>query len=429
MRCSQSLAMAGLALFFGLPGPAMLTSASAQSPGPDALLTLQEANDRALTRSPAIAAARLEVEQAMAVRDARALSTPLEFGGEIENFAGTGRASGLDAAATTLSLSKTIELGDKRSLREAAGNARVATARTEVAALQVALAAEVARRYARHLLIQDEIGLVTEAVDIASVTLETVDRALEAGRGSQAERSAARVALMQAELAREESGLALAGARARLAVLWASATPDFDRVAGALGDLPALPAFESLAARLDANPDLMRITAQRQVLEQERALDQAQKSPDVRLSAGVRHIGELDATALVLSFSLPLGSGDRATPRIRESEIALEKLPLGREGRVLELRAALQERFQSARAARLRYEGLKERIIPESRDAVDFYRRGFETGRDSLLELTSAQEQLLRLRRQALEAAYAFHLAMIEIEVLLGSRNPGRNLS
>ncbi|HZX23264.1 MAG TPA: TolC family protein [Woeseiaceae bacterium] len=429
MRCSQSLAMAGLALFFGLPGPAMLSIASAQSPGPAVLLTLEEANDRALTRSPGIAAARLEVEQAMAIRDARALSTPLELGGEIENFAGTGRASGLDAAATTLSLSKTLERGDKRGLREAAGNARVATARTEVAALEVALAAEVARRYARQLLVQQEIGLATEAIEIATVTLETVDRMLEAGMGTQAERSSARVALMQAELAREERGLELIGARARLAALWGSATPDFDRVAGSLGDLPTLPAFKSLAARLEANPELMRIAARRRVLEKERALDQAQKSPDVRLTAGVRHVGELDATAFVLSFSLPLGSAGRATPLIRESEIALEQLPLSREGRALEIRAALQERFQSARAARLRYQGLQERIIPESRDSVDFYRRGFEAGRNSLLELTSAQEQLLRLRSQALEAAYVFHLAMTEIEVLLGSRNPGRNLS
>ncbi len=429
MRCSQSLAMAGLALFFGLPGPAMLPTASAQTPGSDVLLTLEEANQRALAGSPGLAARRLEVAQTTAVRDAQALSTPLELGGEIENFAGTGRASGLDAAATTLSLSKTLELGDKRSLRAAAGDARVATARTEMAALEVALAADVARRYARQLLIQEEIQLAAEAVDIATVTLETVDRMIQAGTGSQAERSSARVALMQAELAREERGFELVGARARLAALWGSPTPDFDRVDGSLGDLPMLPAFESLAGRLEANPDLLRIAARRQMLEKERAVDQAEKSPDVRLSAGVRHVGELDATAFVLSFSLPLGTSERAAPRIRQREIALEQLPLGREGRVLELRAALQERFQSARAARLRYQGLQERIIPESLDAVDFYRRGFEAGRHSLLELTSAQEQLLRLRRQALEAAYGFHLAMIEIEVLLGSRNPGRNLS
>ena len=56
---------------------------------------------------------------------------------------------------------------------------------------------------------------------------------------------------------------------------------------------------------------------------------------------------------------------------------------------------------------------------------MTFYERGFELGSYSLLELTAAQERLVALRRDALDAATSFHLTLIEIESLLGNANPG----
>jgi outer membrane protein TolC len=56
---------------------------------------------------------------------------------------------------------------------------------------------------------------------------------------------------------------------------------------------------------------------------------------------------------------------------------------------------------------------------------VRFYERGFELGSNSLLELSAAQERLLILRSEALDAAASFHLTLIEIESLLGSTRPG----
>ena len=57
--------------------------------------------------------------------------------------------------------------------------------------------------------------------------------------------------------------------------------------------------------------------------------------------------------------------------------------------------------------------------------AVASYERGFELGRYALFELTAAQERLVALKRDAVNAAASFQLAMIEIEGLLGNTNPG----
>ena len=92
---------------------------------------------------------------------------------------------------------------------------------------------------------------------------------------------------------------------------------------------------------------------------------------------------------------------------------------------MLELRASVRALYQQLLASRNELTTLREEIIPEAKRAVAFYERGFELGSYNLLELTAAQERLLAVRRDALDAAASFHLTLIEIESLLGSANPG----
>jgi cobalt-zinc-cadmium efflux system outer membrane protein len=81
--------------------------------------------------------------------------------------------------------------------------------------------------------------------------------------------------------------------------------------------------------------------------------------------------------------------------------------------------------YQSLLASSDELVTLQHQIIPEAQRALQFYERGFEVGSYSLLELTAAQQHLLTLRREALDAAASFHLTLIEIESLLGSAYPG----
>jgi cobalt-zinc-cadmium efflux system outer membrane protein len=110
---------------------------------------------------------------------------------------------------------------------------------------------------------------------------------------------------------------------------------------------------------------------------------------------------------------------------VSAADLEIAKSPVTRSEQQLGIQAALFGFYQTLLSRRSELNTLRDEIIPEAERAVKFYERGFELGSYSLLELTAAQERLLKLRSDALDAAVSFHLTLIEIESLLGSTSPG----
>jgi len=425
MRYSKLPARRALLVLFILLGLGATASGSVETTELAPAMTLQEAVSRALANNPGIKAAKIDVYIEEARRDANALSTPYKFQTEVENFAGTDNVSGFDFAETTLRLSKVLELGDKRQYRTNVGDAQVGLARIETTVQQLELTAEVSRRYANLLKRQEQIKLAAESVAIGNRTLEVVQRRVAAGRASEAEQSSAAVALSRTELIGQRLEFELAGARVGLSTLWGSTTPAFTRVDGDIFLIPPLPAYAELEKRLAENPELLRFSTISRIQNAQRKLAQSRRRSDIELSAGLRHLATTDDMAMVFSFSMPFGSSGRAEPLVRETDMAIAKMPMTREDRLLNLKSALFSFYQMLLADRSEFYTLHDQIIPEAERAVRFYERGFELGSYSLLELTASQESLLALRRDALEAAATYHLALIEVESLLGSMSPG----
>jgi cobalt-zinc-cadmium efflux system outer membrane protein len=344
---------------------------------------------------------------------------------EIENFGGTNTVSGIDLAETTLQVSKVLELGDKRQFRADLGDARVSLKRIESTVRELELTAEVSRRFADLLRTQAQINLVEKSVEISNRTLQITQRRVTVGRASEAEQSSAAVALSRIKLIGIRLQYEMAGARMNLSTLWGSTNPDFSRVAGDIDSLPPLPAYAELEARLADNPDLRRIASNNRVLDAQRRLAQSRKRPDMALSAGVRHFAATDDMAIVVSLNMPFGSSGRAAPFVSAADLEVAKSPVTRSEQQLGIQAALFGFYQTLLSRRSELNTLRDEIIPEAERAVKFYERGFELGSYSLLELTAAQERLLILRSDALDAAVSFHLTLIEIESLLGSTSPG----
>jgi cobalt-zinc-cadmium efflux system outer membrane protein len=425
MRYSNVPVIRALLVLNLLCGPDAIASESSQAGKQLAAMTMQEAVTRALANNPGIKATRLDVDIQQARRDAGARSTPYRLDTEIENFGGTDSVSGFDSAETTLQLSKTLELGDKRQYRTELGETEVGFARIEATVRELEVTAEVSRRFAQLLRKQEQMNLVAESVAISNRTLKIVQRRVAAGRASEAEESTANVELSRTELIGKRLQFETAGLRFALSSLWGSTNPEFTRVAGDIGSIPPLPDYSTLETRLAENPYLRRIATNSRILDARRRLAESQQSPDILLSAGVRHLAATDDMAMVVSFSMPFGSGGRAEPLIRESDLSISRNPMMQEEQLLKLQSTLYGSYQVLLATRTEYDTLNDQIIPEAERAVHFYERGFELGSYSLLELTAVQERLLALRGDALDAAVSFHLTLIEIESLLGNINPG----
>jgi len=425
MRYSNLPAMQALLVLFILLVLSATALGSQEATEHAPSITLQEAVSRALANNPSIKASRIDADIEQARRDALALGTPYKLDAEIENFAGSGTTSGFDSSETTLQLSKTLELGKKRQHRTELGDARLGLAQLEISIGELELVAEVSRRYVALLRQQEQIDLSEEAAAISDRTLDIVQRRVAVGIATEAEESSVLVTLSRTRLIARRLGFGSTTARVSLATLWGSTQPSFSEVVGDIYSVPSLPAYEELQARLAGNPAILRVSTEDRIREAQRRLAQSGRRPDIELSGGVRHLAATDDMAMVVALSVPFGSKRRAEPFVREADTQIAKAPLTRDQHLLELQATLHGFYQSLLASRDELGTLQQQIIPEAQRALQFYERGFEVGSYSLLELTAAQEHLLTLRREALDAAASFHLTLIEIESLLGSAYPG----
>lgn len=423
MRHSKTPAMQVLLVLLLVTAGGVMASPGAAD---DAVtLNLQQAVTKALANNPGIEAARIDANIAKARSETLALGTPFRLQGEIENVGGSGEFSGFDASESTLSVAKTLETGDKRLWRQSLGDSRLELASIEIAAREAQVAAETSRRYVHLLQLQEASALSAESLAISTRTHDIVRKRVAVGRASEAEESSASVSLARTELESQRVGFEIVAAKTALSLLWGTTNPAFASVNGNLYSMPEIPDYERLRERLGNNPAMLRISAQSLVHQAEQRVAMSSQSADVELSAGLRHLAASDDVAMVVGFSVPFGTKGRTAPLVRESDAGLARTSVDRDAQALELETSLRTLYQRLLAERNQAETLQSQVIPEAQRAVTFYERGFELGSYALLELTAAQERLVALRRDALDAATSFHLTMIEIESLLGNTNPG----
>jgi cobalt-zinc-cadmium efflux system outer membrane protein len=339
---------------------------------------------------------------------------------EFENFAGGGNFSGLDALETTVRFSRTLELGDKRERRRDLGMAELNRLSDEHASRRREVAAEVARRFIHLLSDQENLNAARRATELAVRARDAVRARVEAGAASPIALSKAEIAVARARIEAEHAEHELASSRIKLAVMWGDTEPDFGEISGNLFSLSGLPALDDIQARLENSPELSRFEAESRLHDARIRLADAQRAPDVSLSAGVRRLEAFDDQALVASFSVPLGARRRAELEKRSVQADRDRIELSRSARLLELRATLFELYQEIQHARAETQMLYAEVQPQARAMVDAAEQGYRAGRFSLIELTDAQRQLLEIERDAIRSAHEFHTLLIEIRHLVG---------
>lgn len=383
--------------------------------------TLAEALQRAQARHPAFQSWRERLRAA----DGRAVQAGLrpapELGIEIENAFGSGGRAGLDGADTTIGLRQLIERGALRDRRVEAAHAerRLEADEGEVARLDIR--AEVARRFVHVLSDQAQLGITHQATAHARSTLEEVERRVRAARAPLAERSRAQVSLERARLEEEHAEHELLSSRRHLAAATGSVEADFGEAEGDLLELPAVESFETLAARLEQTPDLLRFASQARLRESELRLAQARRSAGLTLGAGVRRLEERDDVAFVFSASMPLFAAARERGNLEESQARLAQVAPDRELAALKAQAQLHEIWQELHHARVEFEAQRDRVVPAMEEALRQTQYAYERGRYSLLELREAQAEWAVQRRRLIQSAAEYHGHLVEIQRLTGA--------
>lgn len=398
-----------------------LASASLANAAETPLLTLPQAVERARALHPQLAGFVLE----MRAQDARVAQAQLrpapQAEVQLEDFAGTGERRGLDGAETTLSLSQLFEWGGKRSARSEVADAQRARLRTDQAARQLDVVAEVGRRFVQLLAQQERVRAAREALVLAGKVQAAIEERVRAAASPEAERSRAVVATAEADLELEDALHDLETARFELAAAMGLARPDFPGVAGDLFATATRPAdFDALMARVEASPDFLRFTDEARLRDAELRLAQRQRSGDPRASLGLRRFEQGDDTALVAGVSLPLFASHRAQPGIAIAQAERDQLASTRQGALLKARAHLFAQHQEMEHARHVATTLGDRILPQLAKAMEQTEYAYRRGRYSYLEWSDARRRLLEARNRRIDAASRFHIHRIEIERLTG---------
>jgi cobalt-zinc-cadmium efflux system outer membrane protein len=396
---------------------------------PAGTVTLAQALALAEANQPAVRAAGLNV-QAVEHRVVQAGLRPnpdLTF--EAANFGGRGEVRRFDAAEYTAQIEQPIELGGKRGKRMRLAESERQLSSFDSERVRLDARAETARRFAALLGAQERLALAREAVAMADEFVKAVLARVQAGRISPMEESKARILLAQQKTAADVAQQQLQAARVRLAVMWGTATPEFDRAVGDLPSIPAAPELASLVAHLPANPDLARWTAELDQRKATLAVETAAGTPDVAVAVGIRRFAETDSHAFVAGITVPLPLFNRNQGRIREAAVLVEQAEQQRRAAELEAAASLAEVHQALAAELARIAALTNDVLPRSKAVFDAVQVGYAQGKFGYLDVLDARRTFFDARAEYLESLVSAHQAMAEVDRLVGGTMtaPGKN--
>lgn len=398
---------------------ATLLLGSGSRAAPNEGISLADAIRLTLENNPQFQTYQLRSDALRGELQSAQLKPGLRFNSEIENVLGTGDLNWFQGTEITLSLSQVIEFGDKRSARTHVVNQRQNVLRAEQQILELNLLSEVATRYIELAAAEESASLLEQYTQLASDILSNVSERVDAGRTPEAARYRAAAALARAELAAQSASYRTQAASISLSSLWGELSSPYQSQTELMQIVEASD-IHSLLATFESNPAIQIFVSEARLKEAELRQARSQGSGNIEVGAGLRHLAELNDTALTFQVSMPLSSRRRAQGAITAAQANLLRVDSERETAVLRMKSQLLKLEQLRLLAVNEFNSLQDIVIPQLNNALDATRTAFENGRYSYIEMSAAQRDLLDSQLALIDAAARSHLIRVEIERLSG---------
>lgn len=393
----------------------------ASLPDPTGELSLGQALEVSMARSPKLRAFRLELQRAEALELQAGLWNNPSIDAEVENVAGSGELAGVEAAETTVSLAQTFPLGrDIGRRRELAGQ-RTGLAEWDYEAARLEVMVEVTRRFIDALAADRRLTLARQELELAQTTEEVTTKRVEAGDASPVELARVAVPVITAKVGLKATERLRDAAYRRLSLMW-DGQVGFDRVVGDLDEISPVPEPHALIRHINNNPDVARWAAAVGERIAEQRLAEAEAIPDLTARLGATTFNRTDDVALVFGVSLPLPIFDRRQGDIRaarKGEMAARERQRETELRIESMLSAAYAELLAAHDEAL---ALREHALPAAEQAFEATRQAFAEGKLAFLDVLDAQRTHFELQRRYLDALAAYHSTTAEIESLIGQR-------
>jgi len=402
------------------PGPP--ETAAAESPGfraaparPARSLTLDEAIELAVERSPRLAAREAAVAEALGELDqARAWRNPALFGGResitFDHDAGGDQAQDIAGVSYPFALGRPVAAASAR----AAAELRVAEAELELARRRLRL--RLSRAFTDALIAEDRRRLAGREREVLERLRELAAARFRAGDLSEREVAATAVAAERVAVALVEAESARDQALRALAAEIGDPDLEIEEVVGEVDPEPPPIDRREIERRLLEDSPLSR----KWEGERARALGRVREAeaaawPVLTLSAAYRRYAETEQDTVDIGVQVPLPVFDRNAGAIRAARARLSRVEQEVLDETARTIAGLRRSFDRLESLAAKVELYRERLLPAAERSVELAEDAFEAGAASTLDVLEAERQLIRARREALEARGEHHRVVDDV--------------
>lgn len=381
-------------------------------------LTLESAPLFALQHNPALAAARLRIDEARGrLNRAGRLANPEV---ELEMNRNIRAAEG----AVGVTLSQKFPITARLRLEKAVTRTELAAAEAEVRNAERKLVADVRTSAVKLLALGGQQALRTRQVGNSRELSGFTRKRVETGEASLVDASLVDLEAQQLQtevLQLDVERITLLGELRPLLGIAASDTPAIT------GSLPGVGEVPGRNAQLTARPDFEAAQNMAEAARQSVALARAQRWQDIGVGLNLTEERTEDApegferdTFLGLRFSLQLPLWNNNSGRIQETTAASVRAEKEVNALALIINAeAVAARDVMAVLAKL-VTSLDRDLLPKASQIEEQLRTNYSTGQTALTDVLRARDRRLLIERQRLDALRDYHLARIRHDAATG---------
>ncbi len=239
---------------------------------------------------------------------------------------------------------------------------------------------------------------------------------MEAGKLSAAEKSRAKIQLIQEQIELRAIEKSLKTAWNSISALWGNGSTSFNYSAGNLSYIGTIPSFISL----DNAPDIQISKLSLEIKEANVLTEKANAIPDLEVGAGVKR-SDIPGNTYQVEFSIPLPIFNRNKGNIKSAVSELEQAQLELKAVELQLRTNVSNLQSELEILTSELAILNGDIIPEAQSAYTTITEGYLNGRFTYLDVVDTQEMWFQSREQYLDALKEYHQNIFELDRLLGN--------
>jgi len=324
---------------------------------------------------------------------------------------------GEDAESTGM-ITQNIMLGGKRKHNIQIHELELGLSRLEYENLKTKILNESNHVFVEILHLQAQKLLQHDRITSSEELLAVVKKKVLAGKLSPAEKSRAKINLIQEESTLRKIDISLQISWKTLSAFWEDDTSPYDIAVGTFYSMNKIPSILSV----ENSPEILISKLSIEIQNAKIKIEKSNAFPNIQLGAGLKR-SELLGNTFQVGLSIPIPIFNRNRGNINSLISEFEQIQ--HTSTALKFKLETDVSNHNTKLEELAYEIniLNREIIPEANSAHTIINDGYLNGRFTYLDVMDAKEMWFSSKSQYLNALKEYHIHFITLNHILGNTN------